>query len=132
MRAQSASAALLLFLSMNPATANETGSKYLEYLGARRAMLVFGPSNSVMRNTVERNRLGWFASNVEDAIDAVKSAYERYANGQYDFTGDPSSLLSARDLARAFAYRLDNASQTASAAKPARGVSRTPNDGLVQ
>jgi Glycosyl transferase 4-like domain/Glycosyl transferases group 1 len=131
MRAQRASAALLLFLSMNPATSNETGSKYLEYLGARRATIVFGPADSVMRNTVARNRLGWFASNVEDAIDAVKSAYERYANGEYDFTPDASALFSARDLASAFASRLDAACETASAAKLTTRVSRTPNDGIA-
>jgi hypothetical protein len=94
-------------------------------------MIVFGPTDRVMRETVSRNRLGWFASNVQDAIQAVKSAYERYANGQYETTGDASTLLAARDLARAFAYRLEGASETSSAATVARRVSRTPNDGVA-
>jgi hypothetical protein len=122
---------LLIFLSMDPATSNETGSKFLEYLGARRAMIVFGPADSVMRETVARNRLGWFASNLQDAIHAVKSAYERYANGEYEVTSDASTLLAARDLARAFAYRLDGACEASSATTVARRLSRRPNDGIA-
>jgi hypothetical protein len=107
MRAQRSAAALLIFLNMDPATGQEMGSKVLEYLGARRPIIAFGPPNSVMRDFIRRNRLGWFASNVEEAQDALRCAYGRFAAGTYELTIDSRAFPSATDLARAFAERLD-------------------------
>jgi hypothetical protein len=107
MRAQRSAAALLIFLNMDPATAHEMGSKVLEYLGARRPIIAFGPPNSVMREFIRRNRLGWFASNVEEAKHALRAAHERFTAGTYELTVDSRAVPTATELARAFAERLD-------------------------
>ena len=109
MRAQRRAAGLLIFLNMDAATAGERGSKYLEYIGARRAMLVFGPAASVMRETVERGRLGWFASDAADARFALQAVYEQYRAGLYELHADASFVPSSIDLARMFAACLDRA-----------------------
>ncbi len=101
------SAGLLIFLSMDPATASERGSKYLEYVGARRPMLVFGPADSVMRETVRDAGLGWFANDVESAKGALRELYARYAAGRYESSSDPSVLPSSVALARKFSACLD-------------------------
>jgi hypothetical protein len=107
MRAQRSAAALLVFLNMDPATGTELGSKILEYLGARRPIIAFGPANSVMRDFIRRNRLGWFASNVEEAKHALSAAHARFAAGTYELSIDSRAFPTAIDLARAFAERLD-------------------------
>lgn len=107
MRAQRSSAALLIFLNMAPATANEMGSKYLEYLGARRPIIAFGPHNSVLRDFIRRHRLGWFVSDVEQAKVALRAAYARFAAGTYELIVDSRAFPTAADLARRFAERLD-------------------------
>lgn len=117
MRAQRSSAALLIFLNMDAATASEMGSKYLEYAGARRPMLVFGPGASVMRGMVERAHLGWFASDVESAKQALLGAYARYSAGEYRFSIDESHLPNAVELARMFSGCLN-----AAASKDARAL----------
>lgn len=109
MRAQRKAAGLLIFLNMDAATAGERGSKYLEYIGARRAMLVFGPPASVMRETVERGGLGWFASDAAGAKSALQALYERYSGGLYELRSDASFVPSSIDLARMFAACLDRA-----------------------
>lgn len=109
MRAQRGSAAVLLFLNMDESTAHEMGSKYLEYIGARRPILAFGPSTSVMRDFIERNDLGWFASDVAQAKRALAEAYARFTDGTYDAEHVCAEIPTARDLARRFAEVLDAA-----------------------
>lgn len=108
MRAQREAAALLVFLNMDPSTANETGSKFLEYLGARRPIIAFGPENSVMRDLIRRHRLGWFASNLEQAQEALRGAYARFSAGAYDLAVDSRVFPTASDLAGRFARVLDD------------------------
>jgi hypothetical protein len=107
MRAQRSAAALLIFLNMDPATSNEMGSKFLEYLGARRPIIAFGPPNSVMRDVIRRYRLGWFASDVAEAKSALRAAHGRFTAGTYELTVDSRAFPTATELARRFAERLD-------------------------
>ena len=107
MRAQRNSAALLVFLNMDPATASEMGSKYLEYLGAHRHILAFGPRNSVMRTFIEERGLGWFASDADEAVVALRAAYEKYRAGAYHLDVESSDVPTARTLAFRFANILD-------------------------
>jgi glycosyltransferase involved in cell wall biosynthesis len=107
MHAQRRSAGLLIFLNMDPATASERGSKYLEYAGARRPMLVFGPPESAMQETVRRARLGWFAADSAAAKTSLVELYERYTAGAYQLLADSSALLSSVELARRFGICLD-------------------------
>ena len=109
MRAQRSAAALLIFLNMDPATASEMGSKFLEYLGARRPIIAFGPANSVMRDVIRRYRLGWFASDVDEAKAALRAAHDRFASGAYELTVDSRAFPTATELARRFALQLDAA-----------------------
>jgi hypothetical protein len=106
---QRAAAALLIFLNMDPATGNEMGSKYLEYLGARRPILAFGPPNSVMRGFTHEHRLGWFAASVDEATNALREAHERFVAGDFELPVDPVAFPSARELAQRFARVLDGA-----------------------
>jgi glycosyltransferase involved in cell wall biosynthesis len=108
-------AVLLILLNTDPKTEKETGSKYLEYLSARRPVLVCGPPTSVMRGIVQKCRLGWFAANVSDAKQALSSAYARFTAGDFVWTPDTSGLPTARDLARAFAECLDRVCEKRSA-----------------
>lgn len=118
MQAQRAAAALLLFLNMDERTASEMGSKYLEYVGAGRPIIAFGPRNSVMREFIRRNRLGWFASDVDEAKAALRAAHERFSAQQFDVRLAPGAVPTARELAGRFAAILD----AASAARPARSI----------
>lgn len=113
MRAQRRAAGLLIFLSTDPSTVKERGSKYLEYAGARRPMLVFGPHGSALREVVERAALGWFAADAAMAKNAVAALYERYRSGKYEAVPDADALPSAMDLARLFAGCLDGISRDA-------------------
>lgn len=117
MQAQRSSAALLLFLNMDERTAGEMGSKYLEYVGAARPIVAFGPRNSVMREFIERNRLGWFASDPDEAKKALRAAHARFAANQLDVRPAPGAVPTARDLAGRFARILDTVS-----ARPARSI----------
>jgi hypothetical protein len=107
MRAQRSAAALLIFLNMDPATAHEMGSKYLEYLGARRPIIAFGPPGSVMRPFIDKHGLGWYASNVTEAEHAIRSAYARFETGRIDVAFNAREIPSARQLAATFAGVLD-------------------------
>ena len=120
MRAQRASAALLIFLNMDERTAGEMGSKYLEYLGAHRPIIACGPPNSVMRSFIRDNGLGWFASTVDEAAAAIRCAYDRFRNSAYELAATPAGVLTSRDLARTFADILD-AQVERSTAGPAQG-----------
>ena len=119
MRAQRASAALLIFLNMDDRTSGEMGSKYLEYLGARRPIIACGPRNSVMKDFIQRNELGWFASTPEEARMAVRSAYERFTSGVYEVPVPSEGVSTSRELARSFARVLD-ANAANSSAVPRR------------
>jgi glycosyltransferase involved in cell wall biosynthesis len=113
MLAQRASAGLLLFLNMDPATSHEMGSKYLEYIGARRPILAFGPSDSVMREFIAQHDLGWFASSVPEAKNAIVGVYTRFINGTWETPVDARGIPSAPELAGAFASVLDAAVDSA-------------------
>lgn len=114
MRAQRSSAVLLIFLSMEPSTATEMGSKYLEYIGARRPIIAFGPKDSVMRSFIERSGAGWFASDVEEAKFSLRAAYGRFITGTFDVHADLACAPSARELARRFAAILEGAAPNSS------------------
>jgi glycosyltransferase involved in cell wall biosynthesis len=109
---QRAASDLLVFLNMDPATATELGSKVLEYAASRRPILAFGPRGSVVRDWLARNRLGWFASDADEAIGAVRAAYAAYVTGAYDVE-PPAGLFATSDLAAAFARVLDEAADEA-------------------
>ena len=118
MLAQRSSAALLLFLNMDEATSSEMGSKYLEYVGAGRPILAFGPRDSVMREFIRRNRLGWFASDVDEAAAALRAAHAKFLSQQFDVRPAPGAVPTARELAGRFAQILD----TVAAEHPARSI----------
>ncbi len=111
LRAQRASAGLLIFLNMDSATSHEMGSKYLEYLGARRPILVFGPPDSVMRPFMTQQNLGWFASTVTEAKEAVRGAHAAFTQGNWENQMRWNDIPSATELARSFATLLDRISQ---------------------
>lgn len=109
LRAQCDASDLLIFLNMDESTAHEMGSKILEYVAARRPILAFGPPNSVVRTYLADRQFGWFASTVDEATAALRSAYNRWRSGERVLTLQPGTLFEARDLARAFARELDAA-----------------------
>lgn len=109
MRAQRNAAALLIFLSTDPTTISEMGSKYLEYIGARRPIIGFGPATSPLRSFIESNRLGWYAANADEAKQALRAAYARFCSGAFEMVADPGVVPSARDMAFNFADLFDRA-----------------------
>lgn len=111
MRAQRESAALLIFLSTDPSTSHETGSKYLEYLGARRPMLAFGLADSALREVIERNALGWFASDEGEAARALSCAYDLFRGALEGYRPNHTAFFTASQLAQRFAGILDAAVQ---------------------
>jgi glycosyltransferase involved in cell wall biosynthesis len=113
MIAQRSSAALLIFLNMDPATNYELGSKYLEYLGARRPILAFGDPGSDLRRIIVEQKLGWFVSTVDEAIAAISQSYEQYVSGRYAIDPPLDAFPTADKLARAFAAVLDETLQHA-------------------
>ena len=110
MRAQRSAAALLIFLNMDPATSKEMGSKYLEYVGARRPIIALGPADSVMRGFLEEHGLGWFASTPEEAENALRAAYVHFQSGAYDVSGDARDIPTARQMSARFADILESVS----------------------
>jgi hypothetical protein len=104
--AQRAASDLLVFLSMDSATTGEMGSKIWEYVAARRPVIAFGPPRSPMREWLREHDLGWFASNLDEAVESVRSAYRRYMAGGYE-TKLPPDVFTTQDLAAAFAQELD-------------------------
>lgn len=107
MRAQRAAAATLIFLSMESAGTAEMGSKFLEYLGARRPMLAFGPPANAMQTFLHEYDLGWFASDTAQAQAALRCAYKHFLAGSRDTTAQPEAFPTAPQLAQRFAARLD-------------------------
>lgn len=114
MRAQRSSAAVLIFLNMDESTGEEMGSKYLEYIGAHRPVIAFGPRNSMMRDFLARSHMGWFASNVDEAKHALREAFARFSSGQFDVRVESASVPTAYELARSFADVLDGVTARAS------------------
>lgn len=112
MRAQRAASALLIFLSTDPKTSMEMGSKYLEYVGARRPIIAIGPSDSVMKPFLARYELGWFASSPEEAERAIRSAYERYCAEGAEVRVDADAVPTAKELAQRFARLLNDVTAT--------------------
>jgi hypothetical protein len=119
LRAQRRSAGLLVFLSMDPATVYERGSKYLEYLGAGRRMLVFGPDGSAMRETIENLGGGFFASDEHDAERALCALYECYRRGEYRIVAKRDAVQTSERLAEEFARCLN--AVTLASSKEANG-----------
>ncbi|MBV9270484.1 MAG: glycosyltransferase [Candidatus Eremiobacteraeota bacterium] len=108
MRAQREAAVLLIFLATERRTLHEMGSKFLEYLGARRPIIAFGPRESVMRPYIEQHNIGWFASDLGQAQDALREAYARYSARNYQVEIDEATAPTARRLAERFAAVLDD------------------------
>jgi hypothetical protein len=100
MRAQRAAAVLLVLLNDDSRTVEEYGSKIFEYLGARRPILAIGPRSSVLREFIAEHHLGWFASDVDEAADALRELYARYRGGEGIAVEPPCST---RAFADAFA-----------------------------
>lgn len=109
MRVQRAAAATLIFLSVESAGTSEMGSKFLEYLGARRPMLAFGPQGSAMDAFLTQHQLGWYASSADGAEQALQRAYQHFIRGSSDVTAQPDAFPTAPQMAERFAKRLDAA-----------------------
>lgn len=97
---------LLVFLNLDESTSHELGSKIIEYAGAQRPIVAFGPRNSMMREYLAANALGWFAHSLDEAIVALRAAHARYVSGNVSVALAPSAGFSAHNLARAFAGQL--------------------------
>ena len=98
---------LLVFLNTKESASRELGSKIFEYVGARRPIIAFGPRNSIMRDYIAQRSLGWFASDVGEATEAIRSAHRRFISGELELDPAPRTIFEARDLAKAFAAQLD-------------------------
>lgn len=109
MQAQRQAAALLIFLNMDPATAAEMGSKYLEYLGARRFIMAFGPQEGALRAFLERSGAGRYASGVQEAVLALDDAYRRFASGAWETSADAADAPTTNQMAARFADVLNGA-----------------------
>jgi glycosyltransferase involved in cell wall biosynthesis len=105
--AQRRASNLLILLNLDESTAHELGSKVFEYAGARRPIVAFGPRMSVMREYLARHRLGWFASNLDEAKAALRAAHRRFVAGDLELELGRDAVLEARDLAHAFAEQLN-------------------------
>jgi hypothetical protein len=105
--AQRAASGLLMFLSSEPATTGELGSKILEYCGARRPILAFGLRESVVKPFLAEHDLGWFASDVDEATAAIVDAHARYQAGRWNVVPPQGTFFDGRALAKAFADELN-------------------------
>jgi glycosyltransferase involved in cell wall biosynthesis len=105
--AQRRASNLLILLNLDESTAHELGSKVYEYAGARRPIVAFGPRASVMREYLARHRLGWFASDLDEAKAALRAAHRRFVAGDLELDLERDAVLDARDLARSFAGQLN-------------------------
>jgi glycosyltransferase involved in cell wall biosynthesis len=106
--AQRRASHLLVLLKMDDDTVGILGSKILEYCGAGRRILAFGPPASAMRAFIDDNRLGWFAGDLDEARLALRAAYDLYAAGDWEIRR-PGVALEASRLAQLFATQLDAA-----------------------
>mgnify|MGYP001460023415 CR=1 FL=1 len=102
------SAVLLALLKMDMRTASEAGSKLLEFVGARRPVLVVGPNTSIARDLMDASGLGYFASNKEECMSAIRQLFQRFSTGQFDIELKSGwQPFTSRDLAREFAELLN-------------------------
>lgn len=104
--AQREASDLLMFLNMDPSSSSELGSKIIEYARSRRPILAFGPRESAVREHIAKHSLGWFASDPDEAIVAIREAHRRFVCGDVELPS-PAPTWEARDLVRAFAQQLD-------------------------
>lgn len=107
LRAQRSASDLLIFLNMDRSTRHELGSKIFEYAGAQRPILAFGPRGSVVRDYLDRHRLGWFSADLSEATAALRAAHRRFLCGEHAVVAPPDAVLDARNLARSFAAVLE-------------------------
>jgi hypothetical protein len=108
LKIQRASAALLILLKMDVGTADELGSKILEYAAAQRPIIAVGPRESVVRSVIESNDLGWYASSEQECLEALQAAYERFKMGNFVTKGMAlANTVSAKSMAGQFASVLD-------------------------
>ena len=108
LRAQRASAAVVVLLNMDQATVSEMGSKIFEYAGARRPIIAIGPPGSVVNRFLARTGLGLFASDIAQCAAALRQYYQRFVNGQFEPERHPNvELPVARDMVAAFANALN-------------------------
>jgi len=112
--AQRRASDLLIFLNMAESTSHELGSKVFEYAGAGRPIVAFGPAGSVMREYLAQRGLGWFASDVTQAVRALKEAHRRFESGLRTLEVAPGTIFTARDLAAGFAETLEAVTSPAS------------------
>ena len=110
MRIERAAALLVVIQNDDPRTAGEYGSKIFEYQVAGPRILVTGPSGSVLRDYVQEQDLGWFASDDEDLRAALRAAHEAYARG--DYLRERRETGTARNLAQNFAAVLDEMTES--------------------
>jgi glycosyltransferase involved in cell wall biosynthesis len=102
----------LVLLNMDPSTASEAGSKFLDLVGARRPILAIGPQSSVLRSIITENGLGYYASTVNECADAVRKIYERFSSGQFEPETNPNwKPFTGSDLALRFASVLNRISK---------------------
>jgi len=106
--AERKSAVLLALLKMDSRTASETGSKLLEFVGARRPVLAVGPDKSVVRGFMDTSGLGYFAGTQEECKWAIRQLFQRFSNGLFDIELNSNwKPFTSRDLAREFSEVLD-------------------------
>lgn len=104
--AQRRAAGLLVFLSMHPAAATETGSKYLEYLGAERPMIVFGQEGP-LRRIIASLGAGYFTTGDVETREALREVYRRFQTGGYRISPRLDAVQTAEKLAAQFAQCLN-------------------------
>jgi glycosyltransferase involved in cell wall biosynthesis len=110
--AERTAAVLLLLLNMvDDADTIENanpGSKIFEYAGARRRILALGAPQNVVARVLQETNLGYFASDQEGCMDAVRRLYELYLRDDFVPNVRPSDwFTSPRDIAARFAALLD-------------------------
>jgi hypothetical protein len=104
LRAQRQSAVLLILLKMDGVAEDEVGSKIFEYVGAHRPILAIGPTNSIVRQLIVRNDLGWFVGSVAECRDALKRAYQLFLQGRCrQFRTIEWPITDGRTMAQRFA-----------------------------
>ena len=106
--AERKSAVLLALLKMDARTASETGSKLLEFVGARRPVLAVGPDKSLVRGFMDSSGLGYFAGTHEECKWAIRQLFQRFSDGLFDVELKSNwKPFTSRDLAREFSEVLN-------------------------
>ncbi|MFN2448968.1 MAG: hypothetical protein ABR508_04125 [Candidatus Baltobacteraceae bacterium] len=63
-----------------------------------------------MRGFLKESGLGWFASSVQEAKEALRAAFEAYGTGRFEMTGN-APVPTAHALAGQFAALLERCTQ---------------------